>query len=71
LDVAKVVKDRRLKNNIGSGNNVNELNKNNIKKWASFSYISKEVIPIAKILKKLNINVAFRTRNTLEKMARM
>jgi hypothetical protein len=36
-------------------------------KWASFSYIGKEVIPIARILKKFNIKVAFKTRNTLEK----
>jgi hypothetical protein len=67
MDVAKLVKDSRLKNNIGRENNVDEHNKNNIRKWASFSYIGKEVIPIARILKKFNIKVAFRTRNTLEK----
>jgi xanthosine utilization system XapX-like protein len=32
-----------------------------------FIYIGKEVIPIARILKKFNIKVAFKTRNTLEK----
>jgi hypothetical protein len=36
MDVAKLVKDRRLKNNIGRENNVDEHNKSNIRKWASF-----------------------------------
>jgi hypothetical protein len=56
-----------LKSNIRREENVGEYNKNNIKKWSSFSYIGKEVMPIARILKKFNINVAFKTRNTLGK----
>jgi hypothetical protein len=39
MDVAKLVKDRKLKNNIKCENKTDEHNKNNIKKWASFSYI--------------------------------
>jgi hypothetical protein len=64
MNIAKLVKDRRLKNNIDLKMDVHNKIDNN-KKWASFSYVGKEVIPIAKILKKFNIKVAFRTRNTL------
>jgi len=64
MNIAKLVKDRRSKNNIDHNTDVH--NKKDNKKWASFSYVGKEVIPIAKILKKFNIKVAFRTRNTLE-----
>jgi hypothetical protein len=39
----------------------------NRKRWSSFSYIGKEVMPIARILNKFNINVAFRTKNSLGK----
>jgi hypothetical protein len=37
------------------------------KKWSSFSDIGKEVMPIARTLRKFNINVAFKTRNTMGK----
>jgi hypothetical protein len=70
IDIAKLVKDRLLKSNSWCEGNVGEDNKNNIKKWSSFSYIGKEVMPIARILKKFNINVAFKTRNTLGKWLR-
>jgi hypothetical protein len=59
-----------LKSNSRCEGNIGEDNKNNIKKWSSFSYIGKEVMPIARILRKFNINVAFKTRNTLGKWLR-
>jgi hypothetical protein len=67
MDIAKLTKDRRSKNNIEHENNTDEHNKNDNRKWASFTYIGKEVIPITRVLKKFKIKVAFRTRNTLEK----
>jgi hypothetical protein len=70
IDIAKLIKDRLSKSNIRRKENVGEHNKNNIKKWSPFSYIGKEVLPIARILKKFNINVAFKTRNTLAKWLR-
>jgi hypothetical protein len=38
----------------------------NEKKWTSFTYIGKEVMPIAGVLRKFNINVSFKTNNSLE-----
>jgi hypothetical protein len=64
INIAKLVKDRLLKSNNRREENVGEDNKNNVKKWSSFSYIGKEVIPIARMVRKFNINVAFKTRNT-------
>jgi hypothetical protein len=68
IDIAKLVKDRLLKSNSRCESNVGEDNKGNVKKWSSFSYIGKEVMPIARILRKFNINVAFKTRNTVGKL---
>jgi hypothetical protein len=67
LDIAKLVKDRPLKNNSGRENKAQELHSNDNRKWTAFSYVRKEVIPITKVLKKFNIRAAFRTNNTLEK----
>jgi hypothetical protein len=70
IDIAKLINDRLLKTNIRREDNVGESNKININKWSSFSYIGNEVMPIARILKKFNIEVAFKTRNTLGKWLR-
>jgi hypothetical protein len=50
LDIAKLVKDRTLKNS-GRENKAQELHTNDNRKWATFSYVGKEVIPITKVLK--------------------
>jgi hypothetical protein len=66
IDIAKLVKDR-LKSNSRCERNLDVDNKSITKKWSSFSYIGKEVMPIARTLRKFNINVAFKTRNTVGK----
>jgi hypothetical protein len=67
IDIAKLVKDRLLKSNSRCERNLGEDKKGIVKKWSSFSYIGKEVMPIARILRKFNINVALKTRNTAGK----
>jgi hypothetical protein len=37
------------------------------KKWSSITYIGKEVYPIARTLRKFNVNIAFKCKNTLGK----
>jgi hypothetical protein len=67
LNIAKMVKDKMLKDENNCIINIGEENVDNRKRWSSFSYIGKEVMPIARILNKFNINVAFRTKNSFGK----
>jgi hypothetical protein len=62
-----LVKDKLVKDKNNCESNVGDENVVNVKKWSSFSYIGKEVMPIARILRKFNINVAFKTWKSLGK----
>jgi hypothetical protein len=62
-----MIKDRMLKNEINSVVNNSKENLAKKKKWTSFTYIGKEVMPIARILNKYNINVSFKTSNSVGK----
>jgi hypothetical protein len=53
LNVAKMVKDKMSKNEINSVANIRKEYMVNNKKWMSFTYIGKEVMPIAKSIKKV------------------
>jgi hypothetical protein len=66
IDVAKLVKDK-LKNHNKRENKPEVDNEAVTKKWSSLTYIGKQVNPIATTLRKFNVNVAFKSRNTLGK----
>jgi hypothetical protein len=52
--------------------NNNDKNRNkNQNKWAIFTYTGKETRFITKLLKEFNINISYRTRNTIENIITM
>jgi hypothetical protein len=46
----------------------NEINKQKHEKWAKFTYIGKETKYVTKYFREYNINIAFSTKNTIEKL---
>lgn len=61
-----MVKGKKLKNEINSVANIRKEYMVNKKKWTSFTYIGKEVMPITRVLRKFNINISFKTNNSFE-----
>jgi hypothetical protein len=66
IDIAKLVRDK-LKNQNKCENKPETDTIAVTKKWSLLTCIGKEVNPIARTLRKFNVNVAFKSRNTLGK----
>jgi hypothetical protein len=48
-----------------------KTNNQNHEKWANFTYIGKETRYITKLFKEYKVNIAFNTKNTIEKLINM
>jgi hypothetical protein len=64
IDIAKLVR-QKLKNHDESVNKPDNIATKANMRWSLITYVGKEVNSIARTLRKFNINVAFRCRNTL------
>jgi hypothetical protein len=66
IDVAKLVRDKLKYHN--KREHKPEIDTKAVtKEWSSLTYVGKEVNPIARTLRKFNVNVALKSRNTLGK----
>jgi hypothetical protein len=66
IDIAKLVRDKLKYQNKRVNKPESDTTSVN-KRWSSITYIGKEANPTARTLRKFNINVAFKCRNTLGK----
>jgi hypothetical protein len=64
LNVKNLIQHKQLRAN-EDNNKAKNINKNH-NKWAVFTYVGKETRFITKLFKEFNVNISFRTRNTIE-----